>query len=256
MLAWGLRGFPDETALALLDRLGIRTLVIHPGQWAEGERAERLAALDGHPRLVLRRSFEDAPSARVSALGLGRERVYELLPGAPAAPPCAPADEIARAGWALDSSGVNKPERAIDGDAATAWFTAQPQRPGERLEVALPAPETVAAVAVDLAYPFDEFGRNLVLLVRGEEGPWRRVPYADGPEERWDTVRALVDRPRQARMVMRIAPERMRAVRLMVGYREEEPAWPRWSVHELRLFRRCEGGLTGTAAVPDVEWRR
>jgi hypothetical protein len=42
----------------------------------------------------------------------------------------------------------------------------------------------------------------------------------------------------------------------MVGYREEEPAWPRWSVHELRLFRGCRGGLTPGPGVPTVEGAR
>jgi hypothetical protein len=57
-------------------------------------------------------------------------------------------------------------------------------------------------------------------------------------------VRDLVERPRSARVVMRFAPQRATGLRLMVGYREEEPAWPRWSLPELRLFRRCDGGAT------------
>jgi hypothetical protein len=191
----------------------------------------------------------------VAGLGLGRERVYELLPGPPATPPCAPVDEVPRGGWTVDSSGVNRPQRALDGDESTSWFTALPQRPGDRLEVALPAPETLAAVALDLRYPYDEFGRNLVLLTR-DDGPWERVAYSDGPEERWAMLRDLVERPRQARMVLRFAPRRASGVRLMVGYREEEPAWPRWSVHELRLFRGCRGGLTPGPAVPTVEGAR
>jgi hypothetical protein len=143
-------------------------------------------------------------------------------------------------GWTLDSTGVNRPERAIDGDPARAWFTAEPQRPGDRLEVALPAPERIAAVAVLLHYPYEEFGRNLVVQVRTAGEGWRRVGYADGPEERWETLRALVERPREARMVMRL-PESptVTGVRLMVGLREVGPAWPRWSVPELELYRGC-----------------
>jgi hypothetical protein len=239
-LAWGLRGFPDDTALALLDRLGIRTLVVHPRMWPQGERARRLAELDGHPRLSLLRAFDGAVPSSAAALGLGEERVYALAAGPPPLAPCRPADEIPRAGWSLSSTGVNQPQRALDGDAARAWFTARPQRPGDRLEVALPTPDTMAAAVIDLHYPFDEFGRNLVMLVREEEGPWARVAYADGPEERWETVRDLVERPQAARMVLRIPPRRVSAIRVMVGYREEDPAWPRWSVPELRLFRRCE----------------
>jgi hypothetical protein len=43
-------------------------------------------------------------------------------------------------------------------------------------------------------------------------------------------------------MVLRFAPQPATGVRLMVGYREEDAAWPRWSVPELHLFRGCQGG--------------
>jgi hypothetical protein len=40
-------------------------------------------------------------------------------------------------------------------------------------------------------------------------------------------------------MVLRIEPQPVRRLRLMVGLREEDPGWPRWSVPELRLFSAC-----------------
>jgi hypothetical protein len=239
LLAWSLRGFPDRTSLAALDRLGLRTVVVHPRLWPEDERGLRVRELDAHPRLRLLRTFAEEGGA-AQALGLGGERVYALLSGPPPDPPCQPVEEIPPAAWALSSTGVNKPARAVDGDAARAWFTAQPQRPGDHIQVTLPAPETVAAVAVRMHYPYEEFGRNLVLVAKGESGGWQRVPYDDGPEERWALLRDLVQRPTQALMVLRLAPRRVSALRLMVGYREEEPAWPRWSVPELMLFRRCQ----------------
>jgi hypothetical protein len=249
-LAWSLRGFPDDTSLALLDRLGIHTLVVHPRLWPEPERGARLRQVDAHPRLGLAQAFPDVPPRGGESLGLGGERVYVLRPGPAAAAPCRPADEIAREAWSLSSTGVNRPQRALDGDRATAWFTARPQRPGDRFEVMLAAPQAMAAVAIDLHYPFDEFGRNLVLFLRGEDGTWQRVAWADGPEERWEVVSGLVRRPREARLVMRFPPQRASGLRLMVGHREEEPAWPRWSLPELRLFRRCDGGAAATMAGP------
>src|SRR6185295_1178086 len=39
LLAWNLRGFPDDTALSALDRLGLHAVVVHPRQWPEAERA-------------------------------------------------------------------------------------------------------------------------------------------------------------------------------------------------------------------------
>jgi hypothetical protein len=238
-LVWGLRDFPDPLSLAFLDRLGLQTVVVHPHVWDEAERAGRLAAVAAEPRLSLRKAFGGAPPARFAALGLGEERAYTLAAAPAASPPCTPAGELPRGAWTLTSTGVNKPERARDGDARTAWMTAIPQRPGDRLEVDLGRTETIAAVALDIGYPHEEFGRNLVLAVDSGEG-WQRVAYRDGPAERLATLDDLLQRPRQARHVLRIEPRPVRRLRLMVGLREEDPAWPRWAVPELRLFALCQ----------------
>jgi hypothetical protein len=238
-LVWNLRDFPDAVSLAFLDRLALRTVVVHPRVWPEPERGRRLAALEAEPRLAWRRSFDAVPDERFAALGLGEERVYALSPSGVPAAPCAPDGELPRQGWTLSSTGVNKPERVTDGDAATAWMTAIPQRPGDKLEVDLGRTETLAAVALDIGYPHEEFGRNLVLALDAGEG-WQRVAYADGPGERLAVLDALLQTPRAARLVLRFAPQPARRLRLMVGLREEDPAWPRWSVPELRLFARCQ----------------
>jgi hypothetical protein len=239
LLAWYLRDFPDQTSLTLLDRLGIRTVVVHPRVWTADQRREHLAAIEAQPRLALQRSFDDPVPAEFAPLGLGEERVLRLGPGPGPVAPCTPADEVSREGWRFTSSGVNKPERTVDGDRRRAWFTARPQRPGDYLEVGLAAPETLAAVALEAGYPYDEFPRNLVLLLRGPEGPLVRTPWDDGPEARWAQLEELVRRPAQARLVLRFAPQTTAAVRLMIGWREEDAAWPRWSVPELRLYREC-----------------
>ena len=72
-----------------------------------------------------------------------------------------------------------------------------------------------------------------------EAGGWERVAYADGPEERWSTIDALLTHPRDAQLVLRIPPRRVRAVRVMVGLREQDLSWPRWRVPEVTLFRDC-----------------
>jgi hypothetical protein len=239
-LAWNLRGFPDEVSLAMLERLGIRRVVVHPLAWEAGERAGRLALLDASPRLRLVRRFEDVVPARFSVLGLGEERAYQLLPAPLPAPPCAPAAPLAREGWAFASSGVNKPERVRDGDGRTAWFTARPQRPGDRLEAEWPAAQAVAAVGVGIGYPHEEFVRNPVVVLQDEVGAWRRAEVVDDVAGRLGVLDDLLRRPAAAEVVLRVAdPRPARGVRVAVGFREEDPAWPRWSVNELRVYGDC-----------------
>lgn len=238
-LAWTLRGFPDDASLALLDRLGIRTVVVHPRVWTADERRPRLAALEAQPRLREVARFDDVPHVRFAALGLGEERVYALAPGPPETAPCAPSGALDRARWRLSASGADDPEAVRDGDRRTAWTTAAPQGGGDRLEIGLPEPAMVSAVALGLGYPFDEFPRHLVLSVDDVDAGWQRVAYQDGPEERWSTLRALLERPREAAWVLRFPARTVRAVRLMVGWRAADPSWPRWRVPEVDLYGAC-----------------
>jgi hypothetical protein len=238
-LAWSLRGFPDDTSLALLDRLGIRTVVVHPRVWTADERRPRLAALEAEPRLRLVSAFADVPHVRFASLGLGEERVYALAPGAAAASPCVPARPLERSRWRIAASGPDDPEDVRDGDPRTAWETGVPQRGGDRLEVRLPEPAAVGAVALRLGYPFDEFPRHLVLAVDDVDAGWQRVDFADGPEERWDTLRQLLERPREAAWVLRFPARTVHGVRLMVGWRADDPSWPRWRLPELALYGEC-----------------
>jgi hypothetical protein len=239
-LAYCLRGFPDDISLAALDRVGVSTVIVHPWTWSALDRPDRLAALESHPRLELVRAFSDRPPARYAELGLGDEQVYRLRPATSLAQACEPAAELPRQAWVLRSTGVNKEERLRDGDPRTAWMTGRPQKPGDHLEVVLGSPEPIAAAALGLTYPFDEFPRSLVLSGRSEgDDGWHRISYADGPAERVATLGDLLLRPRDARFVVRFPPERLTAVRLALGSREADPSWPRWAVSDLRLYREC-----------------
>ena len=98
--------------------------------------------------------------------------------------------------------------------------------------------ETVAAVSLDIADPYETFPRGLsILSPRGEL--WQKLQYRDDAAHRWATVEQLLTRPREARWVLPFPPVRTRQLLFVLAY-EREWAHPRWSVPELRLFRRCE----------------
>jgi len=238
-LAWSLLGFPDDTSLAVLDRLGIRTIVVHPHVWDAGERTLRLSAIESTARLRLVKAFDDQVPARYSTLGLGDERVYALDPAPFPSRPCAPADEIPREAWTFASSGIKSADRVRDGDRSTSWFTERPQEPGDFLEVRLPEPEPLSAVELGISYPFGEFPREPALFLQDDDGRWARVTFADGPAERADTLSRLLEEPEAAAMVLRFATRRALGVRIALAYRAADPAWPRWSIAELRLHRAC-----------------
>jgi hypothetical protein len=240
-LAWSLRDFPDDLSIGLLSGLGIKTVVVHPFVWEDPkEREERLGALDRDPRVRLVRHFTDVPPDRDKELQLGDERVYTIVDAPPTEPAlCTPRDEVPRVGWTFGGTGISPGRRAIDGDRRTAWFTASPQKPGDRFEVTLPEPETLSAVSVDLWYPHAEFARNLVLALKEPGGGWHRVSFADGPLERGALIKALVERPREASLVLPFPAERAQGFRLMVGWRQADPAWPAFSVPEVHAFRAC-----------------
>jgi hypothetical protein len=233
-LAWSLADFPSAASVEVLDRIGIRTVVVHPHVWPAAERGARLAELEAHPRLRLVRAFTDRPPARFSEWGLGEERVYDVLP-ATLATPCAPVDAVPREGWTLRASGIGA-RLARDGDLRTAWTTDGPQSSGDFFRVTLPAPEPVAAIAVDLAP--ERFGRGIVLDVKaGPDDPWQRVTYADGGAERWEALHALLADPPRARLILRFSPRRAIAFRL--GLTQGPPSPSPWSVAELHAYRAC-----------------
>jgi hypothetical protein len=256
LLAWRLREFPSDASLLALERLGVRSVVVHPWLWPAAERAARLAQLEVSPRLRLEATFEGLPPPRFAWLHLGDERVYRLLPAASAAPPCTPADEIPRDALRLDYRRVVpaapksrwqdrrllrenwRPDWAADGRRETAFSTDRPQQPGDRLEAVLARPDAVAAVRLEMGARFAEFPRALGVIAEDPEGRRAWASYADGPEERWADLALFLERPAEAALTLRFPPRAVRRLVFMVrgAPRAEVPPW---SVAELRLFRQC-----------------
>jgi hypothetical protein len=249
-IIWTLRGFPDDRSLDLLERLGIRTVLVHPMGWyLERERASRLAAVESSPRIELLRRF-DEPVAQdfVDVFRLGNARVYRVLPTSKAeVSPCQPREEIERESWRFRvAEGDPPPLYMRDGDPRTAWTLREEGR--KTLQVSLRRTEPLSAIALEVAYPWAALPPGADLEVRAErEGPWEPVAYDDGIEERWEVIKAQIAAPHSVRWTLRFGPRRVNAIRLTAGSEGTQGPYGPWSIGELRMYRRCDA-LTGEKA--------
>ena len=243
-LGWELRDFPSPETLALLRRSGVARVIVRPELWPPKERAANLAKLDGlQPELVPEGRFPPLTLPSQTRYGFGSERVYKLEEKkAPDVPLCVPQDAIDPGRWKIHGNGQNDPSLAIDGERSTAWRS-EGQLPGIALELDLGREETVAAVEIAIAYPYDGFPRDLTLKMRSPEtARYERVFFRDDVATKLEVVDALIDRPEDAAMVLRFEPVRTRRIRFWIREGKEfDYALPDWSLPELTLYRACTG---------------
>lgn len=234
LLATTLARFPDETSIEVLDRLEVRTIVVHPELWDADERPRWVAQLDRATRLEPVRTFVDGAVLP----WLAESRVYRIRPADhPAPPPCRLESELPRGGWRAVSMTASGLGRLLDDRLDTAWTTRRPQAAGDRLRVSFAAPSDLTAVALQSGAAFGEFPRNPVLELQGENGEWFEPPPVDPPLERWRTIQALMSRPLEAPYVMRFA--RQRAVGFRVTLASEGMFTAPWTVAEVRAYADC-----------------
>ena len=145
LLAATLARFPDDLSIEVLDRLQVRTVVVHPELWDADERPHWVARVETAPRLELVRRFTEAAVLP----WLAESRVYRIRPGeGPALAPCRLEAELPREGWRAASMTASGLGRLLDGRLDTAWTTRRPQAAGDRLRVTFDAPTEVTAVAL------------------------------------------------------------------------------------------------------------
>jgi hypothetical protein len=234
LLATTLARFPDEISIEVLDRLQVRTVVVHPEIWDAEERPHWVAQVDQAPRLELVRRFTDGEVLP----WLAESRVYRILPPerAPASP-CRLEGELSRDGWRAASMTASGLGRLLDGRLETAWTTRRPQAAGDRLRLSFDAPAELSAVALQSGAAFAEFPRNPVLELQGEGGEWVEPALVDRPLERWRTVEALRTRPIEAPYVLRFAKRRVTGFRLTLA--SEGMFTAPWTVAEVRAYADC-----------------
>ncbi len=243
-LAWEMRSFPDADSIALLEGLGVETVVVHPNLWPPGEREERLARLRSlADRLELQGRFPPATEVFQVRYGFGDEQVFRLrhrgeIPST--SDLCVPGGEIDPADWTLRSEEDSPVEWIVDRNPETQWRT-HGQLPGLKLEIDLGREETIAAARLELSYPHDRFPRDLTLKVRREGGSgFERIEHRDDRAAKWELVEALVETPSRAAVTLRFPETKARTLRFWI---REGKSWdyslPDWSLPELRLYREC-----------------
>ncbi len=146
-----------------------------------------------------------------------------------------------------------------------------------KLEIDLGREETLSAVRLELAYPHDQFPRDLTLKVRTEGGAgFERIEHRDDRATKWELVEALVEEPSSAAVVLRFPPTKARCLRFWIREGKEwDFSLPDWSLPELHLYRECarpslnvaEGPenvqrlfveldlLAARSEIPDAKWR-
>lgn len=242
-LAWEMRDFPAPDTLALLHRIGVSRIVVHPMLWPSGERGNKLARLgELADKLVPEGRFPPLSGQPFDRYGFGDERSYRLALDAPdpASPPCIPADEIDPADWKLEGDGVTPLEWAVDRNPATKWKT-HGQLPGIKLEVDLGREETISAVRLAMGHPFDQFPRDVTLKVSsGERGAFDRVEHREDLATKLEVVDTLLQQPADAAITLRFPPVQARRLRVWIREGKEfDYSLPDWSLPEMYLYRSC-----------------
>ena len=211
-------------AVRFLRSIGVRFVLVHPGDYAETERLAVERTVGG-----LRNSGQivrEAPLLNVIA--------FELAPwiDAPSSDEGAsPLD--ARAFNASASELGDRVPNMFDGDADSRWIANTNGQDGSSwVSIALPSAVDIERVELQIAErSIMDYPRGL--RIDGEDaGGTTRTLYEDSPYP--ELAAALLDNPRYPVLRVRLPPNQ--TVRLWV--RQTAVTRRAWSIHELRLFRR------------------
>jgi hypothetical protein len=226
---WRLFHFPDPASVRFLERFGIDTVIVHP------EAGAPPSWVRADPRWTVLGPFEGGHVAlRLARTG--------ALPFEPPAEEAGLA-ELPRAGWDVQASYAGA-ERAIDGDAATAWSTGERQGRGDFYRIRFPAPVLVSRVSLEVRDPY-EFPTSLKLMAE-LDGETVELPF--DAQAAYDRLfAALLHRPRQATLDLDLAPSRVTSLRLRVV--ETDPFWMPWTLSEVRVYGPA-GPVRPPARVP------
>jgi hypothetical protein len=214
-----------EETLELLCAVGVRYVLVHPGDYADpGVGAETAAAIRAHPGLA----SEAFRSEAVVGFRLGDDRAAANSSAAPSGRRLLAADFHADA-----SDSADRLPLAFDNDGDTRWLTGRPQSGDEWIKIAFDRTRDVSAIELQTAArSFGDYPRELLVESAGEDGATRvlyhapmLVPYG----------RSLVRNVPQPALVVSLPANRTRT--LTIRQTGHTRRWF-WSIHELAIFER------------------
>jgi len=214
-----------DDALQLLHAVGVRYILVHPGDYADAKAgADTVAAIRAHPGLA----SEAFRSDEVVGFQLGEAE-------APAAPlPAAAGHRMRATDFHADASdAVDRLSLAFDGDGDTRWLTGRPQNGDEWIRIAFDRARDVSAIKLQTAArSFGDYPRELLVESLGEDGV-RTVLYQAPMLVPYGRV--LAENRPQPSLVVNLPANRTRTLTIRQTGRTRR--WF-WSIHELAIFER------------------
>ena len=217
-----------QPMVTALRRIGVRTLVLHKGDYAglmDYEPSPIIALIDEDRRQVLEARSFDFNGVRawrladIDPLPVFKEQTWRRL---------AARQMIVTAWPAAEHAG-----RAADGDPATRWDSTIPQRGDEWIRVGLDRERDL--VAVQLRLPPRDVGvypRHLRVEAEADDGT--RVEVFSGPVLD-QVMTSLVRDPQRPGVTITLPPNRTRALHLR---QSGQTRHAHWSVVDLSLWER------------------
>jgi len=214
--------------LTALRRIGVRTLVLHKGDYAwlmDYEPSPIIALIDEDRRQVLEARSFDFDGVRawrladIEPLPLFKAQAWLRLETRQMDATASVASEHAR--------------NAADGDPRTQWDSTIPQRGDEWIRIGLDRERDLVALQIQL--PPDDRGvypRHLRVESEAEDGS--RVEVFSGPVLA-QLMQSLIREPRQPAITVTLPPNRTRALRL---YQTGQTRHAHWSVADLAIWER------------------
>jgi hypothetical protein len=223
--------FPSEPSLAILDRVGVDTFVVHRGREGESSLTEALGPPVAEHRLALLARFE-GPTAHV--LDGTADEVYRLRPSlAFSAAPMPGGRRRLDASWHYRAKSGD-PGLAADGVAATGWSAPGPLHGDEFFEVTFPQPVAVAGVVIPLSRT-SEFPRGFSIGARTLDGRWGEVAALDQAHVLQLVDQLLVD-PGRARLGFDLGGRRLTGLSLIA--RDPGSGVEGWWLSEVEVWVR------------------